>query len=92
MLESLEGSTVFSACDALHGFWGIPVRVEDRHKLAFQVGNRNPQYRVLPMGVASSSSIFQRFMTATFAACPHTRIFVDDLLVASALGGLGTSL
>ena len=72
MLESLEGSTVFSACDALHGFWGIPVRAEDRHKLAFQVGDRNLQYKVLPMGVASSSAIFQKFTTATFARCPHT--------------------
>ena len=83
MMESLEGSAVFSACDALHGFWGIPVRAEDRHKLAFQVGDRNLQYKVLPMGVASSSAIFQKFTTATFARCPHTRIFVDDLLVAS---------
>lgn len=83
MMESLEGSAVFSSADCLHGFWSVGIRAEDRHKLAFQVGDRNLQYKVLPMGVASSSAIFQKFTTATFARCPHTRIFVDDLLVAS---------
>ena len=82
-LSSLEGKTIFSALDALHGYWSVPIQPEDRHKTAFIVDGEQFQYKRMGMGLSPSSAVFQRMMSAILAHIPNANAYIDDILIAS---------
>ena len=80
-LDSLGGSTYFTQIDLSDAFFQIPLAKEHREYTAFNTGTRHVQYKVMPMGLVSSTSTFQRLMTQIFHDTPWLRPYVDDLIV-----------
>lgn len=84
-LDALAGKTRFSAFDMLSGYWQLPVRAGDTHKLAFATPSGQYEYIKTPMGLRNSSSCFMRLMSYAlsgllFKSCV---CYVDDVIVAS---------
>lgn len=86
LIERTAGCTYFSVFDINSAFWAIPIRVEDRHKLAFITQDGHFQFNVLPFGYRNSPMIFQRVLAGIIrrnglsAFCMN---YLDDVLVYS---------
>ena len=85
---------IYSTMDLIAGFWQVPVRSEDRCKLAFQAPSGLYEFNVLPMGARQSPALFQRLLSmvlrpllwygpgeTTGRKC--CALFIDDICVAS---------
>ena len=77
----------FPKIDLSKGYWQVPVRKEDRHKLAFSTPDASYQWLVMPFGVQNAPSVFSRMMEPLQLLEPFTDMpiynFMDDLLVAT---------
>lgn len=83
LYQQMRGAKYFARMDARDGFWGCPVRDEDRRLLAFQTCWGLYQFNVMPMGVKTSPAHYQRMMDAILR--PFIGRFVvvyqDDVLI-----------
>ena len=87
VMSSLKGCQFFSATDALHGYFAVPIKPADRHKTAVSVtaadgSTERYQYRRMAMGLSSSAAIYQALMTRVCARVPGCRPYLDDCLLA----------
>jgi len=75
----------FTKIDLSKGYWQVPVRKEDRHKLAFSTHDASYQWLVMPFGVQNAPSVFSRMMRKLLEPLTGMPIynFMDDLLVAT---------
>ena len=83
VLEVLQGAKVFSSLDLCNGYHQVELHPRDRPKTAICTEFGLFEWNVLPMGLSTSPSIFQRIMDCilaglTFESCLS---FLDDLLV-----------
>jgi len=84
LLDALDGACVFSALDALAGYWQIPMREQDQEKTAFGVlGHGLYEFRVMPFGLTNAPSTFQRAMENICRDLSFVRVYIDDILVFS---------
>ncbi|MGI4704674.1 reverse transcriptase domain-containing protein [Klebsiella pneumoniae] len=60
LLLQLASATVFSKFDLKAGFWQLGIIPEDRPKTAFCVPGYHLQWTVMPFGLKTAPSIFQR--------------------------------
>ena len=51
------------------GYFQVPVREEDRHKLAFTTPDATYQWLVMPFGVQNAPSVFSRMMRKLLELC-----------------------
>lgn len=81
LLRALEGSKYFSSIDLNSGFFQIPIKLEDQHKLAFTTVHGLMTFTRLPQGFKNSSAIFQRKLNEAFSALLYKSIiiYIDDL-------------
>lgn len=81
LLRALEGSKFFTSIDLNSGFFQIPVRSQDQHKLAFTSVHGLMTFTRLPQGFKNSSAIFQRKLNEAFSALLYKSliIYIDDL-------------
>ncbi|VVC38811.1 Reverse transcriptase domain [Cinara cedri] len=81
LLRALEGATYFTSLDLNSGFFQLPVREEDQHKLAFTSVHGLMTFTRLPQGFKNSSAIFQRTLNEAFSALLYKSIviYIDDL-------------
>jgi hypothetical protein len=89
VLSSLSGCKWYSATDALHGYWAVPIAAEDRHKTAISVtaasgGAERYQYKRMAMGLKPAAAIYQAMMTRVCADIPGCRPYLDDCLLGHA--------
>jgi len=82
-LDALSGNLYFSTIDLSCSFWQCGVKEQDRDKTAFVTRQGQWRFRVLPMGLCNSPSIFARLMSLvlrglTFVTC---LVFIDDTVV-----------
>jgi hypothetical protein len=81
--DRLSGCTVFSKIDLRKGYWQVPVRPEDRKKMAIITPFGLFQFRRMPFGLRNAGSSFQLMMDRVLAGLPFTYCYLDDLRVAS---------
>ena len=84
-LDSMEGSTVFSALDLRQGYWQIPLKEEDQEKTAFVTHRGLFQYTRVAFGLCNAPSAFVQLMNATLgnAQFNHVLAYLDDVVVHS---------
>ncbi|KAH9697817.1 hypothetical protein KPL71_023772 [Citrus sinensis] len=80
----LQNARIFSKFDLKSGFWQLGIDPAERYKTAFCIPNAHYQWTVLPFGLKTAPSIFQKAMTQIFQPLlHHTLVYIDDLLLFS---------
>lgn len=86
IIEKTVNCKVFSVLDINSAFWSIPIRDEDKEKLAFVTEDNHFQWNVLPFGFKNSPAIFQRTLTNTIRRSSLNSFalnYMDDIIVFS---------
>lgn len=81
IFSRLSASRFFTKMDLLKGFFQIPLHPESRKITAFKTPIGLYQYRVLPFGLSTSPSVFNRAMRRVLGDIPGVEIFMDDILI-----------
>jgi hypothetical protein len=86
IFAGVANAKYFSKIDLSKGYWQIPVRQEDRPKLAFATPDGTYQWVVMPFGVQNAPSVFTRMMRKLLEPLRGSGVsnFMDDLLLATA--------
>eukprot|EP01053_Blabericola_migrator_P004733 Blabericola_migrator_1__4732@NODE_2497_length_2680_cov_13_783008_g1566_i0_p2_GENE_NODE_2497_length_2680_cov_13_783008_g1566_i0NODE_2497_length_2680_cov_13_783008_g1566_i0_p2_ORF_typecomplete_len249_score24_15RVT_1/PF00078_27/5_8e18HEPN_RnaseLS/PF18869_1/0_1KcnmB2_inactiv/PF09303_10/5_2e03KcnmB2_inactiv/PF09303_10/0_63_NODE_2497_length_2680_cov_13_783008_g1566_i018862632 len=73
----------FSTVDLKSGYWQVPVRKEDRKKLAFITHRGLYQWNVMPFGPSNAPSCFSRIMYKVLRDILGNRceIYLDDTII-----------
>ena len=81
VLESLNGSAVFSKLDLRWGFHQIELDADSRDITAFATHDRILQYKRLSFGVNAAPEKYQHIITQSMAGLPGVANIADDLIV-----------
>ena len=83
--DALGGATIFTHLDLASGYWQIPIAEKDRHKTAFILPNGLYQFTVLPFGISTAPSIFQRAMDFVLSGLKYEKclVYIDDIIIYS---------
>ena len=85
VMERLPLAKIFSKFDVRVGFQNLRIREGDEWKTAFKTFFGLYEYTVMPMGLATAPSIFQRFINQVLA--PYLDLFcfayLDDIVIFS---------
>jgi len=84
-LGSMNGAAMFSTLDLKSGYHAIPVKEADRDKTAFITRRGCFRYKVLPFGLTTAPSVFQRLMDLVLCGLTYITclVFLDDIIVYS---------
>jgi hypothetical protein len=84
-LGSMDGTVWFSTLDLRSGYHNIPIKEADRDKTAFITRRGCFRYKVMPFGLTSASSVFQRLMDLVLCGLTYESclVFLDDIIVFS---------
>ena len=84
-LAALQGKTYFSSIDIVTAFWQVPLSERSRQLTAFSTPDGLFEYVRMPMGLATASGVFSRFIDEVMNGlkwhCVLT--YIDDCLVYS---------
>ncbi|KAK0585709.1 hypothetical protein LWI29_032859 [Acer saccharum] len=84
LFSQLPGATIFSKFDLKGAFWQIGIHPDERYKTAFYLPNAQYQWTVLPFGLKTTPSLFQKAVTRIFHPLLHSAlIYIDDILLFS---------
>lgn len=84
-LDALGGSKLFSTLDLTSGYWQVELDVEAKEKAAFVTRSGLWEWQVLPFGLTSAPSTFERLMETVLRGL-HWKtllIYLDDIIVFS---------
>ena len=85
IINKLASAKIFTKFDVRAGFNNLRVKTGDEWKLAFKTMFGLFEYKVMPMGLATAPSIFQRFINSVLA--PYLGLFcfayLDDIIILS---------
>lgn len=84
-LDALSGSKYFSTLDLTSGYWQVELDEEARDKAAFVTRNGLWRWKVLPFGLTSAPSTFERLMEKVLRGL-HWKtvlIYLDDIVIFS---------
>jgi len=82
---ALPGSSWFSTLDLRSGYHNIPVAEKDRGKTASVTSRRRCCFTVIPFGLTSAPSVFQRLMDVVLWGLSYELclVYLDDIIVLS---------
>ncbi|KAH9744329.1 hypothetical protein KPL70_003653 [Citrus sinensis] len=84
MFTFLKNAQIFSKFDLKSGFWQLGIKPSERYKTAFCIPNAHFQWTVLPFGLKTAPSIFQKSMVQIFQPIlHHALIYIDDIFLFS---------
>ncbi|KAK0576587.1 hypothetical protein LWI29_020181 [Acer saccharum] len=84
LFSQLPGATIFSKFDLKGAFWQIGIHPDERYKTAFCLPNAQYQWTVLPFGLKTAPSLFQKAVTRIFHPLLHSAlIYINDILLFS---------
>ncbi|PKI76592.1 hypothetical protein CRG98_002901 [Punica granatum] len=84
LFSSLSKTKVFSKFDLKAGFWQLGIHLEDRPKTGFCIPNAHYQWKVMPFGLKTARSLFQKAMFRVFAPImDQALVYIDDILLFS---------
>ncbi|KAG0435658.1 Retrovirus-related Pol polyprotein from transposon 17.6 [Dictyocoela muelleri] len=84
IIHSLHDAKYFSVVDLKDGFFQVPIRQQDKEKIAYlDANNRLMQFRKMPQGFKNSPAIFQRGIYLILKEFIGNKCFVyiDDILI-----------
>lgn len=84
-LDALSGSKFFSTLDLVSGYWQVELDEDAKQKSAFCTRNGLWQWRVLPFGLTSAPSTFERLMEKVLRGLhwKSVLIYLDDIVIFS---------
>ena len=84
-LGSMNGAVWFSTLDLRSGYHAIPIKECDRDKTAFITWRGCFRYKVLPFGLSTAPSVFQRLMDLVLCGLTYVTclVYLDDVIVFS---------
>ena len=87
LVNATVGHPRMSFLDAFQGYHQIPLAVEDQEKTAFVTPVGNYHYKVMPFGLKSAGSTYQRMMIKMFESRlgKTIEVYIDDMIVKSKL-------
>ncbi|KAG8477722.1 hypothetical protein CXB51_027570 [Gossypium anomalum] len=81
---ALAKAKIFSKFDLKAGFWQLGIQPEDRGKTGFCIPNQHFQWKVMPFGLKTAPSLFQKAMTRIFhPIMENALVYIDDILLYS---------
>ena len=82
-LAALHGSRYFSAVDIVTAFWQVPLAPASRELTAFATPDGLFEYLRMPMGLATASGVFSKFIDEVFRGLKWHCIltYIDDVLI-----------
>ena len=84
MFTYLKNAQLFSKFDLKFRFWQLGIIPSERYKTAFCIPNAHYQWIVLPFGLKTAPSIFQKSIVQIFQPILHSAlIYIDDILLFS---------
>ncbi|KAG8502654.1 hypothetical protein CXB51_001139 [Gossypium anomalum] len=84
LFASLAKAKKFSKFDLKAGFWQLGIHPEDREKMGFCIPNHHFQWKVMPFGLKTAPSLFQKAMTRIFhPIMEKALVYIDDILLYS---------
>jgi hypothetical protein len=83
LLYGMNGATVFSTLDAQKGFWQIRMGKGSEYT-AFRTSQGVFEWTVMPFGLQNAPATFQKFMDEMFEDLDFVKVYIDDIIVASA--------
>ncbi|KAH9752145.1 transposon Tf2-2 polyprotein [Citrus sinensis] len=84
MFNFLKNAQIFSKFDLKSSFWQLGIEPSERYKTTFCIPNAHFQWTVLPFGLKTAPSIFQKSMVQLFQPIlHHALIYIDDILLFS---------
>ena len=85
LLNYLKGKKFFSLCDAIYGFWQVPIVEGDVAKTAFTSSEGLYEFVVMPFGLTNAPATFQRLMDEVLQGIRYVCVldYIDDLLTYS---------
>ncbi len=81
LFATLLGGQKFTKLDMSHAYKQIALDVQSRKYVTVNTHKGLFIYRVLPYGVSSSPTIFQRTIEGVLQGLPHVSVSFDDILV-----------
>ena len=85
LLDLLKGAKYFSHLDLISGYWQVTLHPDDRPKTAFATKDGLYQFVVMPFGVATAPSAFQRMIQDVLhpLLARGVLVYIDDLVIYS---------
>lgn len=82
-LRALSGTKWFSKLDLASGYWQVPMDPATSGKAAFVITSGLYEWNVMPFGLTSSPSTFERLMELILAGLRFETclIYLDDTIV-----------
>jgi len=82
-LDTLGKSTVFSTLDLTSGYWQVELDADANEKAAFVTRSGLYEWEVLPFGLTSAPSTFERLMETALSGLNWKTllIYLDDIIV-----------
>lgn len=85
LLESFQGTKIFSTLDAAAGYWQIPLEENAVQKSAFTSSEGLFEFLVMPFGLCNAPATYQRLMNTLLAGINGITclVYLDDIIVFS---------
>nr|XP_039259727.1 uncharacterized protein K02A2.6-like [Styela clava] len=81
IMTRMSNAKYLSVLDANHGFWQIKLDDDSAKLCTFNTIFGRYFFKRLPMGISSTSEVFQRIMTQIFENIEGVEVIIDDILV-----------
>ena len=84
-VDALSGSKFFTTLDVDRAFWQIPMKEEDKAKLALIISGKLFEFNVMPFGSMNAPSTFQRLIDRVLKGLTWKQclVYIDDVLIFS---------
>ena len=85
LLDSLQGSNMFSTLDLRSGYWQVSMSPEDREKTAFSTPDGLWEFLRMPFGVSNGCATFQRGIQIVLSGLKYDTClcYFDDIIIPS---------
>ncbi|KAG8492315.1 hypothetical protein CXB51_009806 [Gossypium anomalum] len=84
LFSSIAKAKIFSKFDLKAGFWQLGIHPDDRPKTGFCIPNGHFQWKVMPFGLKTAPSLFQKAMIKIFhPLMENALVYIDDILLYS---------